>query len=100
MKDWIEFEKEKPGHEVVLGACDTYDCGWVMDTVWWSPSTNQWMTTGSVESLPAHLEYSHWRKLPEPPTEFEVINIETPKSQEFIKEKLSFIEKLKSLWKR
>ena len=31
---WIEFVKEKPPFEVVLAACYTYDCGWIMDTAW------------------------------------------------------------------
>jgi hypothetical protein len=63
---WIEFSKEKPSHEVVIAACDTYDCGWVMDTVWWYEDKQCWMTTG-VESQEAHLPYTHWRKLPPEP---------------------------------
>ena len=34
VSEWVEFKNQKPPHEVVLGACDTYDCGWTMDTVW------------------------------------------------------------------
>lgn len=65
--EWIEFEKEKPPHEVVLAACDTYDCGWTMDTVWWYEDNECWMTTGTNESQEAHLPYTHWRKLPSYP---------------------------------
>ncbi len=67
--DWIKFEDEKPPHEVVLAACDTYDCGWTMDTVWWYEDKQCWMTTGSVESTEAHLSYTHWRVLPPYPNE-------------------------------
>ena len=62
--DWIKFDDEKPPHEVVLAACDTYDCGWTMDTVWWNEKDQVWMVTGAVESTKAHLPYTHWRKLP------------------------------------
>jgi|TARA_R110000782_G_scaffold87834_1_gene169844 hypothetical protein len=67
--DWIEFEKEKPPHEVVLAACDTYDCGWTMDTVWWYEDKQRWMTTGGIKSKSAHLPYTHWRRLPTYPNE-------------------------------
>lgn len=67
--DWVKFENEKPPHEVVLAACDTSDCGWAMDTVWWYEDKQCWMTTGAVESTEAHLPYTHWRKLPPPPNE-------------------------------
>lgn len=62
--EWIEFEKEKPPHGVVLGACDTYDCGWTIDTVWWYVEKQCWMVTGTAVSTRAHLAYTHWRKLP------------------------------------
>lgn len=62
--EWIEFSKQKPPHEVVLAACDTSDCGWIMDTVWWYEEKQCWMTTGSIENKEAHLPYTHWRKLP------------------------------------
>ena len=64
---WGKFEDEKPPNEVVLGACDTYDCGWVMDTVWWYEDNQCWMTTGPVQSTEGHLPYTHWRKLPPNP---------------------------------
>ena len=67
--DWIRFYDEKPPHEVVLAACETYDCGWSIDTAWWYEDKQCWMTTGSVESTKAHLPYSHWRKLPPFPNE-------------------------------
>lgn len=67
--DWIKFEDEKPPHEVVLAACDTYDCGWTMDTVWWNEKDQVWMVTGAVETTEAHLPYTHWRKLPPFPNE-------------------------------
>lgn len=66
---WIEFSKEKPPHQVVLAACDTYDCGWVMDTVWWYEDKQCWMTTGTIQSQEAHLSYTHWRKLPTEPNQ-------------------------------
>ena len=50
-------------------ACDTYDCGWTMDTVWWYEDKQCWMTTGAVESTEAHLPYTYWRKLPPFPNE-------------------------------
>jgi hypothetical protein len=65
--EWFEFELEKPPRKVVLAACDTYDCGWVMDTVWWDDKNKCWMTTGTVESMQAHLPYSRWRHLPPDP---------------------------------
>jgi spore maturation protein CgeB len=65
--EWIEVAKEKPPHDVVLAVCDTYDCGWVMDTVWWYEDKQCWMTTGSVKNEPAHLPYTHWKRLPKPP---------------------------------
>lgn len=67
--EWIEFDKQKPPHEVVLAACDTYDCGWTMDTVWWNEDKLCWMVTGAVQSTKAHLSYTHWRKLPPFPNE-------------------------------
>jgi len=68
--DWIKFVDEKPPHEiVVLAACETYDCGWVMDTVWWYEDEQRWMVTGTVKSTEAHLPYTHWRKLPPYPNE-------------------------------
>jgi len=67
--EWVRFEDEKPPHEVVLAACDTYDCGWTMDTVWWYEDKQCWMTTGAVESTEAHLPYTYWRKLPPFPNE-------------------------------
>lgn len=41
--DWIIFDSKNP----VLAACDTHDCGWVMDTVWWNKQDETWMTTPS-----------------------------------------------------
>jgi hypothetical protein len=67
--DWIKFVDEKPPQEVVLAACDTYDCGWTIDTAWWYEDKQCWMTTDSVESTEAHLTYTHWRKLPPYPNE-------------------------------
>lgn len=65
--DWIELKNELPPFQVVLAACDTYDCGWSIDTVWWNEDDKCWMTTGSVQSQRAHLPYTHWRHLPPPP---------------------------------
>lgn len=66
-EEWKDISKEKPGHEVVLAACDTYDCGWIIDSVWWNKEDECWMTTGDVESVEAHLPYTHWRRMPKPP---------------------------------
>jgi hypothetical protein len=65
---WNLVTNDKPS-KVVLAAVDSYDCGWVMDTVWWYEDKQCWMTTGSVSPKRAHMEYTHWRKLPEPPKE-------------------------------
>ena len=67
VSEWVEFKKQKPPHEVVLAACDTYDCGWVMDTAWWDVNKKCWRTTGAIKSKRAHLEYTHWRRLPVSP---------------------------------
>ena len=63
--EWTKFEDKKPPHTVVLAACDTYDCGWTMDTVWWHEDEKCWMLSGSNEK--AHLQYTHWRILPSYP---------------------------------
>lgn len=65
--EWILFEEENAPNDVVLVACDTYDCGWVIDTAWWHKEEKCWMTTGSVTSEEAHLPYTHWKELPSPP---------------------------------
>jgi hypothetical protein len=67
--DWIEFNKQKPPKGVVLAACDTDECGWVMDTVWWYEPEQRWMATGRVKNKPAYLPYTHWRTLPAFPDE-------------------------------
>lgn len=67
MENWIKLVDQKPPHEVVLGACDTYDCGWTIDTVWWNDDDKCWMTTGNIQSQKAHLPYTHWKLLPNPP---------------------------------
>lgn len=64
VSEWVEFRLQKPPHEVVLAACDTYDCGWVMDTAWWYEEKKCWMVTGHLNTTKAHLPYTHWRKLP------------------------------------
>lgn len=63
--EWNRISDNKPT-DVVLVACDTYDCGWTIDTAWWYESEKCWMLTGS-NSREAQLGYTHWRKLPEPP---------------------------------
>ena len=67
--DWIKFDEKNPPEDVVLATCDTYDCGWIMDTVWWYEDNKCWMVTGAVESTEAHLPYTHWRRLPSCPNE-------------------------------
>jgi hypothetical protein len=64
---WHEVAKYPPPDKVVLAACDTYDCGWVIDTAWWSEGKQQWYATGPVYIAHAHLPYTHWAELPEPP---------------------------------
>lgn len=64
---WIELKKELPPHEVVLAACDTSDCGWVVHSAWWNKKENCWMLTGNVTTEYAHLPYTHWRRMPKGP---------------------------------
>lgn len=52
---WIKIEDQKPPHEVVLAACDTYGCGWTIDSVWWYEEKQWWMTTETIKSKKAHL---------------------------------------------
>jgi len=63
---WVRFEDEKPPHKVVLAACYTYDCGWAIYTAWWYEDKNCWMMTGN-DDKPSHLEFTHWRRLPNEP---------------------------------
>lgn len=65
--EWVELKKEKPPHEVVLAACDTSDCSWVIDSAWWNDNKKCWMTTGTVEDEPSYLNYTHWRPMVNPP---------------------------------
>jgi hypothetical protein len=66
---WVLFDpKNPPEHKVVLAACDSYDCGWCMSTVWWNVEDQCWMSGGGLVDEP-HLPYTHWRELPEPPNE-------------------------------
>jgi hypothetical protein len=67
--EWIEFNKQKPPKGIVLAACDTDECGWVMDTAWWYEPEQRWMATGRVKNKPAYLPYTHWRMLPPFPEE-------------------------------
>jgi hypothetical protein len=67
---WIRFEDEKPPHEVVLAACYTYDCGWAIYTAWWYEDKKCWMMTGNDKN-PSHLEFTHWRLLPDEPVDAE-----------------------------
>lgn len=61
---WCKFDPENPPKEPVLAACDTSDCGWQVDTVWWSPEDQAWFLTGSIgSSQRSHLPYTHWRPL-------------------------------------
>ena len=60
---WISIEDEKPGHKVVLGACDSYDCGWVMECVWWNVDKKCWMNNSDQTDL----HYTHWQDLPSEP---------------------------------
>ena len=64
---WIKFCEQNPPDEVVLAACDTYDCGWTIDTVWWYRDKKCWMMAGCGRMTKSHLKYTHWRKLPQPP---------------------------------
>lgn len=67
---WVRFEDEKPPHKVVLAACYTYDCGWAIYTAWWYEDKNCWMMTGNNDK-PSHLEFTHWRLLPDEPVDAE-----------------------------
>ena len=64
---WIKFNELEAPDGAVLAACDTYDCGWVIDSAWWNKDEKCWMTTGAVSSDYAHLPYSHWMEMPQPP---------------------------------
>jgi hypothetical protein len=58
---WILFDpKNPPEHKVVLAACDSYDCGWCMSTVWWNVEEQCWMSEVVSVDEP-HLPYTHWR---------------------------------------
>lgn len=65
--EWFEIGKQTPHHEVLLEACDTYDCGWTNDTAWWNEKNKSWMNTGTIRSYNTYLPYTHYRKLPNPP---------------------------------
>lgn len=64
---WNRFDPSNPPNVVVLATCYTYDCGWVMDTVWWDSIQQSWIATGTLEPTKTYLEYSHWRFLPDEP---------------------------------
>ena len=65
---WVRFQDEKPPHKVVLAACYTYDCGWAIYTAWWYEDKKCWMMTGNDKN-PSHLEFTHWRLLPDEPND-------------------------------
>lgn len=67
MGKWIKIKDQMPPHEVVLVACDTYDCGWTIDTARWNEDDKCWMSTGCIKSHKTYLPYTHWRELPKPP---------------------------------
>jgi hypothetical protein len=52
---------------VVLAACDSYDCGWCMSTVWWNVEEQCWMSGGG--QWMNHIYLIHIGELPEPPNE-------------------------------
>ena len=64
---WNKISDIKPPHKVLLVACDTYDCGWVIDTCWWSGEDKCWYGTSGVGASGTHLPYTHWALLPKPP---------------------------------
>lgn len=64
--EWVELTKQKPPHETVLIACDTYDCGWVISVGWWDNKDECWMV-GQNGTEVSHLPYTHWKFLPNPP---------------------------------
>ena len=70
MNNWNKFDINNPPKDVVLCAIDTYDCGWCIDTAWWSDQRKCWMITGTVSSTKAHLKYTHWMELPDAPNVF------------------------------
>jgi hypothetical protein len=65
--DWKLISDGNIPHEVILAAVDSYDCGWVMDTVYRNDGDDTWYLSGSVDVMEAYMCYTHWRKLPEPP---------------------------------
>jgi|AntRauTorckE6833_2_1112554.scaffolds.fasta_scaffold04488_12 hypothetical protein len=73
LNDWVGFDENDPPDDVVLAACDTHDCGWVIDTAWWHDTKRCWMVTGAVRSTEAHLPYTHWKKLPAKPETTKVV---------------------------
>jgi len=52
---------------VVLAACETSDCGWVIETAWWYEDKQVWMLTGGDEE--SQLDFTLWRDLPNEPNE-------------------------------
>jgi hypothetical protein len=54
-------------HDVILAAVDSYDCGWVMDTVYRVDGDDAWYVSGTVYPQESHMEYTHWRELPAHP---------------------------------
>lgn len=65
---WKDIEVEKPPFDVVLGALDTYDCGWMIETTWWNEKEQCWMGNDADGiSVSTRLNYTHWRLLPPPP---------------------------------
>jgi hypothetical protein len=63
---WYDILETLPPFEVVLVACETYDCGWQVDAGWWHEKNKCWMTCGN-KSEESHLDWTHWRKMVEPP---------------------------------
>jgi hypothetical protein len=62
--EWNVFNDNKPPNRTVLGACDSYDCGIVIDSVLWKESNQCWRVTGTDKDLKGHMPYTHWRELP------------------------------------
>lgn len=66
---WYEINNNDIPNDVLLVACYTYDCGWVVDSGWYNVDKKCWMNTGTLKSHKLYLPYTHFRKMVEPPND-------------------------------
>ena len=62
---WKKFE-EAPKDKIILAGVDSYDCGWVYDSIYWSVEHNCWLIAGTDEICKPHMKYTHFMELHEP----------------------------------